>query len=460
MRSVRIATDQPQRVPETQPLALLFMKYWPATNKALLKLENLPHTTMQSPSPAKHYVSPTPIPEKNGRILKSRKKLARQGYTQNNRVRLIKGGKDYFDCMISTINAAKVSIHLQTYILDDDETGQQVAEALKKAAARKVKVYLLVDGFASRLLPRPFIESLQEAGIQFRFFEPLFKSRNFYFGRRLHHKILVVDASYALTGGLNIANRYNDLPECPAWLDFGIYIEGEAVKELCTVCWKTWYGFPSTLRMPSCEQPEKIDIPKEERSEVSVRRNDWVRRKNEISSTYVNMFRHANSHVIILCSYFLPGRMIRRHLAEASKRGIRITVITAGISDIWIAKYAERHIYDWLLRHKVELYEYKPNVLHGKIAVCDGQWLTAGSYNVNNLSAYASIELNVNVRDEKLAKKTEDILLGIANSDCISITREYHEKTVTPLARFARWLSYGFVHLGLYLSTFYYRHRA
>lgn len=392
---------------------------------------------------------------------RSNKRLKRLGYTSQNKVRLVKGGKEYFDCLLELIRGANKTLHLQTYIFDDDETGRMVAAALKEAASRKVSVYVLVDGFASRLLSRQFIRELKEAGVQFRFFEPLFKSRHFYFGRRLHLKLAVADALIALTGGINIADRYNDNPTCPAWLDFAIRIEGEAAKELCTVCWKTWNGFPASLTTIPCDQNlQNLSFTPGETSEVSVRRNDWVRRKNEISSTYVNMFRNAESHVIILCSYFLPGRIIRRHLADAAKRGIRITVITAGISDIWIAKYAERYIYDWLLRHQVELYEYKPTVLHGKIAVCDNHFLTVGSYNVNNLSAYASIELNVNVRDEHLATKTGQLLLDIAASDCTKITKEAQSKSVTIIQRFTRWLSYGFIHAGLYLSTFYYRHKS
>jgi len=84
--------------------------------------------------------------------------------------------------------------------------------------------------------------------------------------------------------------------------------------------------------------------------------------------------------------------------------GVIIKVVQAGISDIALSKYAERYMYRWLLRNKVEIYEYQKTVLHGKIAVCDDQWMTVGSYNVNNLSAYASIELNLDVDNPHLRK--------------------------------------------------------
>ncbi|MEJ0057218.1 MAG: phospholipase D-like domain-containing protein [Bacteroidota bacterium] len=72
--------------------------------------------------------------------------------------------------------------------------------------------------------------------------------------------------------------------------------------------------------------------------------------------------------------YFLPGLMFRRAIKNASKRGVKIKVILAGLSDIGTSKYAERYLYRWLFKNKVEIYEYSKTVLHGKIAVSDASW--------------------------------------------------------------------------------------
>lgn len=381
-------------------------------------------------------------------------------YTSLNKVELVRGGKPYFDCLLQMIATAKESIHLQTYIYDDDETGRMVAAALQAAAARGVQVYLLADGYASRHMSRSFVHSLLGGGIHLRFFNPLFRSRNFYFGRRLHHKVAVTDTRFALVGGVNITNRYNDLPGQPAWLDFAVYIEGQAARELCILCWKTWHNYPANMGLTSCEQrPVEYAFENNQTCEAGLRRNDWVRRKNEISGTYTSMFRQARSHITILCSYFLPGRFIRRQLAYAARKGVKIRVITAGNSDVKISKYAERYMYDWLLRNSISLYEYQPCILHGKIAVCDSEWLTIGSYNINNISAYASIELNMNVRSTVLARQAETWLQQIIDQDCIAITPEYHRQRKNIFRRLARWTSYEVIRLGLYLFTFYFRHR-
>jgi cardiolipin synthase len=390
----------------------------------------------------------------------SKLKHNRPVYTSRNKVRLIRGGKPYFDQLLQMINSARESIHLQTYIYNNDETGNLVADALKAAVKRNVKVYLLADGYASRGMSKAFIADLNEAGVYFRFFNPLFKSQFFYFGRRMHHKVTVVDTRYAMVGGVNISDRYNDMPRNPAWLDFALYLEGEAARELCILCWKSWKNYPLAMGPTPCEEKEiQFNIEPPELSEIAMVRNDWVRRKNEISTTYVNMLRNSKSHITILCSYFLPGRVIRRQLRFAVSRGVKIKVITAGSSDVMLAKYAERYWYSWMLRNRIELYEYQPTVLHGKIAVCDNQWMTIGSYNINDISAYASIELNMNVRNESFAKETERVLLNIAEKDCVKVTSEYYKQSKNIVKQFVRWLSYQFFRLMFYLSTFYFKHK-
>ena len=381
-------------------------------------------------------------------------------YSIQNKVKVIYGGKEYFDLLLSMINAATESIHLQTYIYDDDATGLLVAEALKAAAKREVQVHLLTDGYASQHLSKKFVDGLQQAGVHFRFFEPLLKSHHYYFGRRLHQKVFVADGKYAIVGGRNIANRYNDLPETTAWLDFALYAAGEVATELCVLCWKTWNGFPVKMDITPCEKKQLIfNFNEYETCRIRVRRNDWVRRKNEISATYIEMLRQSQSHITILCSYFLPGKIIRRLLKHAAKRGVKITVITAGPSDVILAKNAERWLYDWLLRNNITLYEYQPAILHAKVAVCDGEWLTIGSYNINNISAYASIELNLDVRDATLAVSLDQTMETIIKKDCVAITSEGHIHTKNIFKQFIRWGSYQFIRIAFFVLTFYFKQR-
>ena len=232
-----------------------------------------------------------------------------KGYTSRNQVELIRGGKAYFETLVRLLDEASHSIHFQMYILDEDETGGQVLEHLCQAAERGVSVYMLVDGYASVHLSKKRIRDIRGKGVHFRWFEPLLRSTKFYFGRRLHQKVCVADASKALVGGVNVSNRYNDLPGQTAWLDWAVLVEGEAAEKLYQVCLELWnkagWGKSKQVqfRLPSHRNP----LP-EETCLVRVRRQDWVRFRTEISTSYLRMIKDAREEVYMLSSYFLPGR--------------------------------------------------------------------------------------------------------------------------------------------------------
>jgi cardiolipin synthase len=380
-------------------------------------------------------------------------------YSSHNHVQLVRGGRDFFTILYRLLEEAKHTVHLQIYIFEDDETGTEVATALMKAAQRGVKVYLLLDGYASQYLPAEFIAQLKASGIQFRWFEPVFRSKYFYFGRRMHHKIVVIDAVHSLVGGVNISNRYNDMPDQPAWLDWALYSNGEVSAELYNLCVEVWNKSGWGKKKNQLLKSEASFHLHGEECLVRVRRNDWVKRKNQISRTYLEMFRKASSHICIMSSYFLPGRAFRRNMTQAAKRGIKIKVIAAGISDISMVKHAERYLYRWMLKNGIELYEYQPNVLHGKLSTYDGKFVTVGSYNVNNISAYASIELNIDIQNNRFAETTEQTLEQIMVNDCILISEKEFERHNTFIKRAWQRLCYEMIRLIFFLFTFYFKQR-
>jgi len=379
-------------------------------------------------------------------------------FTHRNKVRLVRGGKEYFSTLKAMIGQARLSFHLQVYIFQDDETGREVAQALTEAAGRGVKIYILADGYASKELPDEFISNLRSAGIHFRFFEPLLKSEHFYFGRRLHHKVAVADGYYSLVGGINISNHYNDVGDEPSWLDWALYAEGEISRELQKVCVNLWTKPALRIKKKQLIHDVEQPLPDGE-CLVRLRRNDWVKRKNQISGSYVEMLQRATHDVIIMSSYFLPGRIIRHNLSRASKRGVAVSVVVTHESDVRLTKHAERYMYRWLLKRKIRIFEYTRSILHAKLAVSDHKWVTIGSYNVNDISAYASVELNLDVRNEEFATIVQKRLLEIIQNDCVEVTEQSYVTRYNVFARFYQYLSYWIVRMLYYLFTFYFKQK-
>jgi cardiolipin synthase A/B len=379
-------------------------------------------------------------------------------YTSHNKVHIVRGGVDYFKTIEEMADGAKDSLHLQTYIFDEDETGKLVAAALIRAAQRKVSVYVLLDGYASQNLSEAFTDKLKHAGVHFGFFEPLLKSRYFYFGRRMHHKIVVADSRVCMVAGINVGDRYNDVREIKPWLDWAVCAEGEAAGQINEVCIKVWNG--SVLRkkciaVDHTPHPFPADI-----CLVRVRRNDWVHKKTEITKSYRELFQEANRSVTLMTSYFWPPQKLLRRMGAAARRGVKIRIILTAKADVPFAKYAERHLYSWLLRRNIEVYEYHASILHGKIAVCDDEVVTIGSYNVNNISAFASMELNLDIKNVRIAADLTDRLNGIISGESKQITNEDVSSVRNIVKRFFYYLSFRLIHIVFFLFTFYFRQRS
>ena len=157
-------------------------------------------------------------------------------YIKANNVELVYSGKQFFQICCELIDSAKEEIHLQTYILAEDETGKMVVNALFAAAKRGVKITMLVDGYGSKELSNKFTKTIVDAGIKFRFFGPLFSSESISRVRRLHHKILLIDRNEMLIGGINIGDHYHGTKDKTAWLDFAVLIKGSCGNMIQRLC--------------------------------------------------------------------------------------------------------------------------------------------------------------------------------------------------------------------------------
>lgn len=366
-------------------------------------------------------------------------------FYRNNKAQLIRGGHDYFHLLEKLIDGAEQTIHLQTYIFDDDSTGTIISEALLRAARRGVKVFVLLDAYGSQGLSDDIVDRWKAAGIFVRKFRTLLKTKRFYLGRRLHHKVFIADGCKATVGGINISDRYNDMPEQRAWLDWALFVEGDVVGALEDVCKKR-------LRLKKKFPVQRREVV-ENVCQIAVRINDWVRRKRQIYRGYLQMLDDASSEIIIMSAYFLPGHQFRSRLLRARKRGVDIKIVVTGFSDVPLIKAAERYMYTRLLTSGIRVFEYHKNVLHAKLAMRDGEWLSVGSYNVNNLSAFASVELNLEVQDAAFVQSARERIEGIISEECHEVTEESFCRKRTIFQRFANKFAYEIYRFLFLIST-------
>ncbi len=364
-------------------------------------------------------------------------------------IRFIPGGQPYFDTLVGIIGQARSSIQLQVYIIDDDQTGNRIINALAAAVQRGVEVHLLVDGFGCGDLSDAFINKIREAGIVYRKFSPWTSRRKIQLGRRLHHKITVIDQSRILVTGINIADRYSGIHENP-WLDFGVLVGGRMAVQAFELCENT---FQKKYIINPKPQFEPI-IFSDQTAELKLAQNDWLKAMGEISVAYREAISNASDKVIIVASYFLPGRRIRRGLVEAAQRGVEINLVLSAISDVKMVQRATNYLYGWLIKCNIKVYEYQKAVVHGKVAVVDKKWSTIGSYNLNHLSDYGSIELNINTKSDSFCTQLDEYLSHIIDRDCKRIEPDYiHRKSLA--SNLLDFFAYLFVRITLRMLLYF-----
>ena len=315
-----------------------------------------------------------------------------------NHFRLLENGEEFFPRVFEAIAQAQREVMVETFILFDDHIGQGLHAALLQAARRGVSVHLLVDGFGSPDLPDHFVDSLVQAGVRFRVFDPgrrLFGQR-LNLLRRMHRKIVVVDGTLGFIGGINYsADHVADFgPQ--AKQDYAVEVHGPIVAHM--------HRFTRTAVLPpSVQRTHRHEplpqLPAAGSAHAMFVTRDNHRHTNDIERHYRIALRAARERVVIANAYFFPGYRLVRELRRAARRGVDVRLILQGEPDMPIVKTAAGLLYDHLLRAGVHIYEYCERPLHGKVALVDREWSTVGSSNLDPLSLSLNLEANVVIRD-------------------------------------------------------------
>jgi cardiolipin synthase len=327
---------------------------------------------------------------------------SRFSVTVNNEAEFFVEGEAYYARFLQMISGAQNYIHLQTYIFELDKFGLQVKAELVKAAARGVKVYLLVDGIGSQVFASGVLAEFAEAGVQFfRFNEIHGRSPIGNWARRLHHKILLVDGK-AMVGGINVISETFGVAGTEPHLDFAVLIYGEVIPGLKAYCEKVFSKAASAaVEFPAGHRT----IAANDKVKLKISVNDWIFRRNQISKLYSRFVEKAASDIVIINSYFFPRRKFMKQLAQAARRGVRVRLILPMFSDWTISVLASEYLYSYFLKQNVEIYRWKKSVLHGKMATVDGHSTTVGSFNLNYTAYQQNLELNVDVLSDSFTQK-------------------------------------------------------
>jgi cardiolipin synthase len=370
-------------------------------------------------------------------------------FLPGNRITLLETGNAYFPALREAIDAATHEIHLETYIFEDDDTGRLIAAALSRAANRGVKVRVLVDGFGAREFPAKLMPALEAAGVQVlvyrRKISPITLRRHRL--RRLHRKLVVVDARLAFVGGINIIDDAH-APGQPPRYDYAVRVEGPLIAPIHASVhqlWKlvAWANFRHRLRALA-HAPVIAEPCGSVRAAFLVRDN--FRHRRDIEEAYLDAIEAAKEEIVLANAYFLPGIRFRHALMNAAQRGVRVTILVQGRVEYLLLHYASQALFDVLLGAGIHIFEYHLSFLHAKVAVVDGKWLTVGSSNIDPFSLLLAREANIVVSDEEFAKELRASLETAIGGGAKELKREDWQRKSWP-HRLASWMAYGLVRL-------------
>ena len=374
-------------------------------------------------------------------------------YVGGNRLLLLRNGEQYFPALVAALDAAREEVFLETYIFADDETGSLVSDALARAAARGVRVYLLIDGFGAQDFPARFRDALQAAGGRVLVFRPQVsplppkRSRL----RRMHRKLACADGRVAFVGGINVIDDYerplDDPRVTPPRYDYAVRIEGPLAQEVRGTAARLWrkVAWASMRRRGPLPAAAPPPAPAGEQRAALVFRDNLGHRR-DIENAYLHHLAAAREEVIIACAYFYPGRRFRRALLGAAARKVRVRLLLQGKADHALLQYASRSLFGVLLDAGIEIDEYNASLLHAKVAVFDRRVACVGSSNIDPFSLLLSREANVFVDDAGFAGELRASLEEAMRLGATRLPPQQWRRQPFWL-RLRIWLAYGITRL-------------
>jgi cardiolipin synthase len=306
-------------------------------------------------------------------------------------------GDRFFADMLAAIAAARRSVRLETYIFEAAGIGIRMRDSLAAAARRGVRVRVLVDGFGSSALPADFWNPLLEAGGEARVFNPLRLDR---MGIRDHRKLLVCDDAVAFVGGYNIAPNYEGDGAQQGWRDVALRVAGPLAAALGAT-FDRMYEIAAFRRKPLARLRRAEEKRIMDACDCQVILSGPGRGASPLARALGRDLADASSaHFMV--AYFLPTRRLWRALTHAARRGATVELILPGKSDVPLSKLATESLYRRLLRTGARVFEYQPQMLHGKLFIV-GDTVYVGSSNLDPRSLRLNYEIMLRLKGRDVA---------------------------------------------------------
>ncbi len=336
-------------------------------------------------------------------------------------VELLINGDEIFPAFLETIEGAKCSINLLTYVYWRGDIATEVAHALCRKAKEGVEVNVLLDAIGTVKMERGVLKELRDSGVRVARFRPLKPYAIRRANNRTHRKILVADGRVGMIGGVGIADEWTGNAEDPDhWRDTHVRIRGPVVRGLQGAFADNWLEATGEVLTGDAYLPplDRVDGG----GPMQVVRSAAGVGDTDVEALYFLAIASARESLDLTAAYFAPRPAFVDALCEAARRGVQVRILVPGPHiDKPFVRMAGRAAYDELLAAGVRIFEYQPTMLHAKTMTVDGAWASVGSVNFDNRSFQLHDEATLCVQSERfVARLTEQFERDLEVSEEIS----------------------------------------
>ncbi|QES89950.1 cardiolipin synthase [Rhizosphaericola mali] len=362
----------------------------------------------------------------------------------HNDVKILNNGELTFPEIFHSIEKAKSHIHIEFYIIENDQTGKQLKELLIKKAQQGIQVRIIYDDFGSMGIRNEYAEELRKYGVEIY---PFMKLKFVQFANRVnyrnHRKIVIVDGITSFVGGLNISDRYrNDLnsKQHSYWRDTHIRIDGLATYSLQNIFLCDWnfaanqYLTPNEDFFPQIKEKSKFN------KTIQIVSSGPDSENPTIMFALMQAIASAQEEVLITTPYFIPSSSVLNILKISAISGVKIKILVPFHSDSKIVGAATSAYFDDLLDVGIEIYQYKKGFIHSKTMVCDREIAIIGTANMDIRSFDLNFEVNAHIYNPTIAQElAANFYDDINNADKINPAiwkeRSVSEKLISNIAK-------------------------
>lgn len=312
----------------------------------------------------------------------------------NTETKVLTNGRETFPAILEELEKAEHHIHLEYYIVRDDEIGNQIKDLLIKKAKEGVEIRFLYDAVGSWKLSESYKSDLRKAGVQFEAFSPV---KLPFIGNRInfrnHRKIIVIDGRIGFVGGLNIGDEYlGKVSYFGDWRDTHLYVRGEAVRSLQTIFLQDWkYETDEHLLKSEYLSPEILEGNYGGVQMItSGPDNQW----ETIKKLYFSMIISAKKSIWIASPYIIPDDDILTAMKVASLSGVDVRLLVPRKPDKRIVFHASRSYFPELMEAGIRIFEYEEGFMHSKVVVIDHELASIGTSNMDMRSFHLNFEVN------------------------------------------------------------------